>query len=292
MGGWGVQWGSCRKATSAEHGMRCEDSGAGNLRWLTRRGEVAGAHAIQGGPAQHSFANLQMGERSKYGVDLSLANIDDGSAKSEEKARRTALDQNGEFAAVFNLEDYKASREKSFKQIEAAITKFREIKEIINKGLKFYSTLQDAITNIKQQRSDFVMTRNTVPRNDGIPSSNQRSNSQQQTDPGNMMPNPPHPQTPYYQPPEQPTMLGYTSPPPPYGSLQQPPPYHVPAAGSPPCPPPQHHQQPAASHEYGQSAYPGWRGQYYNAHAQQPGFVPRSPYTSPSPYPPPHQSGY
>ncbi|KAA8532652.1 hypothetical protein F0562_032685, partial [Nyssa sinensis] len=84
----------------------------------------------------------------------------------------------------------------------------------------------------------------------------------------------------------------YTRPPPPYGSLQQPPPFHVPTAGSPPCPPPQHHQQPVASHEYGQSAYPRWRGPYYNAHAQQPGFVPRPPYTSPSPYPPPHRSGY
>ncbi|KAL0396750.1 UNVERIFIED_CONTAM: Vacuolar-sorting protein BRO1 [Sesamum calycinum] len=36
--------------------------------------------------------------------------------------------QNDEFAAIFNLEDYKASREKSYKQIEAAIAKFREIR--------------------------------------------------------------------------------------------------------------------------------------------------------------------
>ncbi|KAG6391648.1 hypothetical protein SASPL_149405 [Salvia splendens] len=76
--------------------------------------------------------------------------------------------QNDEFAAIFNLEEYKgiacwmqffwilvllsadnpvfelsASREKVYKQIEAAIAKYREIKENINEGLKFYVTLQE-----------------------------------------------------------------------------------------------------------------------------------------------------
>ncbi|KAJ8562973.1 hypothetical protein K7X08_031425 [Anisodus acutangulus] len=68
--------------------------------------------------------------------------------------------QNEEFASIFNLEDYKASRERIYKHIEAAIFKYREIKENINEGLKFYATLQEAITNVKQQCSDFVMTRN------------------------------------------------------------------------------------------------------------------------------------
>ncbi|KAL2558907.1 Endosomal targeting BRO1-like domain-containing protein [Forsythia ovata] len=231
--------------------------------------------------------------------------------------------QNDQFAAIFNLEDYKASRERSYKQIEAAVAKFQEIKENINEGLKFYVTLQDAITNVKQQCSDFVMTRNiqcremmddvqrqisglsfqdgkssggyTYP-SVGQPHQVQRSNSQQTTEPGNV-PNSSHPQTPNYHPPQQPTMPAYSHAPPPYGS-QQPPPmpqqsapsYHMPASGH-PYPPPQH-QQAAVSHEYGQPAYPGWRGPYYNAPPQQPGSMPRPPYTVPSPYPPPHQSGY
>lgn len=226
--------------------------------------------------------------------------------------------QNDEFAAIFNLEDYKASREKSYKQIAAAIAKFREIKENINEGLKFYVTLQDAITNIKQQCSDFVMTRNIQCRemiedvqrqmaglsfqdgkNTGAynypsvsqPHQTQRATSQQQTEPVNMT-HPSRPQAPYYQPPppEQPTMPGYAHSLPPYGSTQQPPPpYHV--AGGPYHP--QQAQQPPPSHEYGQPAYPGWRGPYYNnAHAQQPGSLPRPPYTIPAPYPPHHQSGY
>ncbi|EPS72048.1 hypothetical protein M569_02706, partial [Genlisea aurea] len=50
--------------------------------------------------------------------------------------------QNDEFSAIFNLEDYKASREKAYRQIEIAIAKFREIKQNVNEGLKFYVTLQ------------------------------------------------------------------------------------------------------------------------------------------------------
>lgn len=38
-----------------------------------------------------------------------------------------------------------AACEKCFKQIEAAVAKYREIKENINEGLKFYVTLQVSI---------------------------------------------------------------------------------------------------------------------------------------------------
>lgn len=231
--------------------------------------------------------------------------------------------QNDQFAAIFNLEDYKASRARSYKQIEAAIAKFQEIKENINEGLKFYVTLQDAINNVKQQCSDFVMTRNiqcremiddvqrqisglsfqdgkssggyTYP-SVGQPHQVQRSNSSQTAEPGNV-PNSSHPQTQTYQPLQQSTMPAYSHAPPPYVSQQPPPmpqqsapPYHMPGSGH-PYPPPQH-QQPAVSHDYGQPAYPGWRGPYYNAPPQQPGSVPPPPYTVQSPYPPAHQSGY
>ncbi|MCI61952.1 ALG-2 interacting protein X, partial [Trifolium medium] len=72
----------------------------------------------------------------------------------------------------------------------------------------------------------------------------------------------------------------------------------IPPTSASPYPPPQVHQQqqPPPNHDYGQPAYPGWRGPYYNAqsHPQQqpPPSGPRPPYTIPSPYPPPHQGGY
>ncbi|XP_043701088.1 vacuolar-sorting protein BRO1-like isoform X2 [Telopea speciosissima] len=224
--------------------------------------------------------------------------------------------QNEEFSAVFNLEDYKASRGKCYKQISAAIAKYREIKENINEGLKFYVTLQDAITNVKQQCSDFLMTRNIqcqemiedVQRQmagfnfqdkgpSGYPSNypsvgqmhqTQRTASPQQPDPQST-PHLSRPQIPYYHPAEQPPVAGYGHPHPLYSSSQQqlpPSPYNVPAASSPY--PSQLQQQPV---EYGQPAYPGWRGTYYNTHSQHPGYHPPPPYSVPPPYPP-HQSGY
>ncbi|KAL3644688.1 bck1-like resistance to osmotic shock [Castilleja foliolosa] len=233
--------------------------------------------------------------------------------------------QNDEFAAIFNLEDYKASREKGYRQIEAAIAKYREIKENINEGLKFYVTLQDAITIVKQQCSDFVMTRNIQCRemiddvqkqisglsfqdnksntSYSFPSAGhqpQRTTSQLQQDPANMPNNSSHRTTNTYQPPQQPATNTYQPPQPPtysqtppYVSQQQmpPAPYHTPASN--PYPPQQPQPPPPVSHEYGQPAYPGWRGPYYNAPPQQPGSMPRPPYTVQSPYPPPHnQSGY
>lgn len=223
--------------------------------------------------------------------------------------------QNDQFSSLFNLEDYKASREKCYKQIQAAIAKYREIKDNINEGLKFYVTLQDAITNVKQQCSDFVMTRNIQCRemmedvqrnmaglsfqdknaggyNNSYPAVGHQPQRPNSTD-SQTVSHPPHSQTPPYQPAEQTSMTGYGYHPPSYGSAPQPPPpYQVPAQHGAPYPPHQQQQPPPVSHEYGQPAYPGWRGPYYNAHAQQHGSLPRPPYTVQPPYPPSHHGGY
>ncbi|XP_022152294.1 vacuolar-sorting protein BRO1 [Momordica charantia] len=223
--------------------------------------------------------------------------------------------QNNEFSAVFNLEDFKASRERCYKQIQSAVAKYREIKENINEGLKFYVTLQDAITNVKQQCSDFVMTRNIQCREmmEDVQRQMAGLSFQDSKNAGggynsNYPPVGPHaqrshaPQTDvrqppsYYQPPhEQSPAGGYAQPHPAYSAPQQPPPYHSPPAptsGTPYPPHPQAPQQASTNHEYGQPAYPGWQGPYYNAHVSQPGSLPRPPYTVPNPYPPPHQGGY
>ncbi|KAM3235530.1 vacuolar-sorting protein BRO1 [Capsicum annuum] len=206
--------------------------------------------------------------------------------------------QTDEFASIFNLEDYKASCERIYKQIEAAILKYQEIKENINEGLKFYVTLQEAINNVKQQCSDFVMTRNMQCREmiedvqrqisglsfqDGKSSSGYtsvgqghqppRSNPQVPTETGNI-PNSSRPhQAPAYQSlPQQPAISEYGQTSPPYSSPQPPaPPYHFPGQGQSypyqqpqPHPHPQHQPQPPPNHEYSQPAYPGWRGPYYN----------------------------
>ncbi|KAI4379118.1 hypothetical protein MLD38_005454 [Melastoma candidum] len=221
--------------------------------------------------------------------------------------------QNDDFSHIFNLEDYKAQREKCYKQIQAAIAKYREIKENINEGLKFYVTLQDAITNVKQQCSDFIMTRSIQSRemmedvqrnmtglsfqdrnvgafNSSYSHIGQRPGFHSQAEPQHA---PHHP--PPYQTPDQPTTAtpGYGYHAAPYGTTAQAPPYQVPPPQANTYQPPQGQQPTPASHDYGQPAYPGWRGPYYNnAHPQQQASHPRPPYTVQPPYPPPHQSGY
>jgi programmed cell death 6-interacting protein len=66
---------------------------------------------------------------------------------------------NDTFCSMFEWEDYKGAQDKAHKQVEAAISKFREIQGKINEGLKFYTSVQAVITNLKQQCSDYVMTR-------------------------------------------------------------------------------------------------------------------------------------
>lgn len=162
-------------------------------------------------------------------------------------------DQNEHFSAVFNLEDYKVSREKAYKQIAAAVAKFREIKENVNEGLKFYVTLQDAITNVKQQCSDFVMTRNMQCRemiedvqrqmaglsfsSDRKPSYNYSASGQSNPSEGTArpadghnVPRPSYSPPPYSQSPMEPSRTtysqqGYA----PYGAQR--PPYHMPSGG-------------------------------------------------------------
>ncbi|KAI3779037.1 hypothetical protein L2E82_08476 [Cichorium intybus] len=176
--------------------------------------------------------------------------------------------QNSQFARTFNIEDYKASCEKCYKHIEAAIAKYREIKENINEGLKFYVTLQEAITNIKQQASDFSMTRSIQCREMiedvqkqmsglNVTYSHLSQRIPSQTGPANMATATSH-QPPYYR-----------QPPPPQGG------------GGGYVYPPQHSQQPGPGGPgYGQAGQPGWNGPYYNAQGQP-------PYSYP-----PNQGGY
>lgn len=190
-----------------------------------------------------------------------------------------------------------------------------------NLRLSFYSILlnlishidceQDALVNVKQQCSEFYMTRNVQCRETieqvqrqiaglnfasegetsyNFPSWQSNSPSSQPPDPSHPAP---HPQTPIEQP-----VHGYshpysfaaqlnhqtTSPSlalPPYNHIvEQPRPgysHPYPAYPAPQLPPyyasgnKYQHPQQAPNHEYRQPTYPGWHGPYYDAYQQQPG---------------------
>ncbi|KAM7274420.1 hypothetical protein ACFE04_016286 [Oxalis oulophora] len=207
-----------------------------------------------------SFEDLFRKEIAKYDdICQEIArNID-----AQEQLLLQIQAQNNEFSATFNLEDYQVSRDKCFKQIQAAIAKYREIKENFNEGLKFYVTLQDAITSIKQQCSDFAMTRNMQCRE-------MVEDLQKQMTGLNF----------------QDRMSSSSAAQPPYGSHRQPSPYHVPPTTGSPYPPPHTQQQPPGSHDYVQPPHPVWRGPQPPYNGQQP------PYNGQQPPYPPYQGGY
>ncbi|KAI3730629.1 hypothetical protein L1987_61801 [Smallanthus sonchifolius] len=210
-----------------------------------------------------SYEDLFRKEIAKYGhicEDISQ------NLQAQEQLLLQIQAQNSQFASTFNVEDYKASCEKCYKQIEAAVAKYREIKENINEGLKFYVTLQEAITNIKQQSSDFVMTRSIQCREmiedlqrqmSGLSFQDGRNSSTHNYPGPASRPHAPRPQTPYYQPP-------------PSGYGQQPPPYNIhPLSGGTPYTPQQGQQEQPGPAEYGHPAYPGWRGPYQSDYYKQ-----------------------
>uniref|UniRef100_A0A452YI67 BRO1 domain-containing protein n=2 Tax=Aegilops tauschii subsp. strangulata TaxID=200361 RepID=A0A452YI67_AEGTS len=227
-------------------------------------------------------------------------------------------EQNAQFAAVFNLDDYKVARERCYKQIAAAVAKYQAIKKNMNDGLNFYVSLQDATGKIQQQCSDFIMTRNIQCREMiedvqrklagfNLSSSSHNTNTPRSSSvpPDQHSPSPPphapHAQSSYGAPPggdprpvySQPeSRPPYSQPYPTYGAPPQQPPYGAAHPGQYQQHPQQH--QPPPGHDYGQPAYPGWRGPYYNGQQpqpQQPGPYPQAPYSAPGAYPH-HQSNY
>ncbi|EMS66495.1 hypothetical protein TRIUR3_25355 [Triticum urartu] len=227
-------------------------------------------------------------------------------------------EQNAQFAAVFNLDDYKVARERCYKQIAAAVAKYQAIKKNMNDGLNFYVSLQDATGKIQQQCSDFIMTRNIQCREMiedvqrklagfNLSSSSHNTNTPRSSSvpPDQHSPPPshaPHAQSSYGAPPGGDPRLVYSQPEsrppysqpyPTYGAPPQQPPYGAAHPGQYQQHPQQH--QPPPGHDYGQPAYPGWRGPYYNGQQpqpQQPGPYPQAPYSAPGAYPPHHQSNY
>lgn len=80
--------------------------------------------------------------------------------QAQERLLLQIMMQNRAFAAVFNLADFKAACDRVFKQLGAAVLKYREIQDNVhNAGIKFYLSLQDAINSLKQQCTEYVTER-------------------------------------------------------------------------------------------------------------------------------------
>lgn len=206
--------------------------------------------------------------------------------EAQERLLQQIKIQNDAFAAVFNLEDFKASRDRAFKQISAAVSKYQEIRDNVNNaGINFYVSLQDAINNLKQQCSDYVMNR-AIQSRDMIEGLQRHLAGFSFRDGNSSMKYPPvnPPQRaasrvpvqnapPFVYCPSDTAQCYMAQPPiPPQNTVGQmpPPPYHL-SPGQNMGAAPYHSQgrsfPPVANHNYGQPPYPGWQGPYYNSTA-------------------------
>ncbi|CAK9200542.1 unnamed protein product [Sphagnum troendelagicum] len=258
-----------------------------------------------------SYEDLFKKELAKYDqVSLEVGR----NVEAQERVLQQIKSQNDLFSATFNLEDYKTSREKAFKQVNVAVAKYRDVRDNINEGLKFYVTLQDAITNLKQQCSDYVMTRNIQCRemmedlqrqiaglsfNDNRPprsypsvggnpqahppahaSHDSSSHNAFFQSSSNVSSNPPSvPQSAYSSYQAQ-VPQAAPAPQPPYYAGGQ----NHPAA----MPPPPYYTQPPPQQNpnFSQPPYPGWQGSYYSAPqvpSQSQAAAGQPPYQTPPP---------
>lgn len=228
--------------------------------------------------------------------------------QAQEMLLKQIMMQNRAFAAVFNLEDFKAACDRVFKQLSAAVSKYREIKDNIhNAGIKFYLSLQDAINILKQQCTEYVTTREAQNR-DMIDSLQRQLAGFSFQDNSSSMPYPAVNNQSQRSPPPGPTQTAHHAsyasgaaqphsitqphPGPPLQNMDlarhpthAPPPYYSspgPNHGAAPSytgnPPPQTGTQ----QNYDQPPYPGWQAPYYN------NAVPTNMPFPPGPFPPPH----
>ena len=185
--------------------------------------------------------------------------------------------KHAEFVSLFNVGEWKAACSAFAAQVQNAYDVYKQMQENFEKGISFYTTLQDTIGQLKQQCGDFCYTRK-MQRDDFL---RQLALYQQQQAPP--------PQQQQQQMPQYPQQAGY----PPV--QQQQPQAHYP-------PPPQHHHQPPQGVQYPPPPPPGQYVQppppqqpYGGPHQQIPpptGPPPPGQYAAYGHQPVPQQGGY
>jgi len=145
------------------------------------------------------------------------------SLASQEPLLKALGDRHAEFVSVFGIPEWRASCESFSAQVQHAYDTYKQIQSNFDKGIGFYTSLQDAISQLKQQCSDFCLTRK-MQRDDFL---RQLAYSHQQQGPQV-----------YHQPPQQPPQQAAAYPPQQAAAYPPPPQY----------PNPTQQQQPAAYH--------------------------------------------
>merc|ERR1712072_987001 len=156
------------------------------------------------------------------------------SVKSQDGLISNLSQKHADFVSVFNIGEWKAECDAFSARIQSAYEMYKQIQSNFERGIRFYTSLQDAIGQLKQQCGDFCLTRK-MQRDDFLrqlaySEAQQQQHAQQQQQQPNHGTLPPPPHSPQYPPaaayptqPQQypPQQQQHYNPPPVYNQMSQ-----------------------------------------------------------------------
>lgn len=205
-------------------------------------------------------------ELSKY--DPLVAEVDANAKKQTEVLSIIAKHQ-ALFRSVFSYPDWRKACEASCAGLRSQLTMYREVRDNLSEGARFYSALQDAVKGLNQQAGDYCLTRR-IQRDDLLSDLQRERETHSQAAAAQLAAMSMGGAAGSYAHGPQPPAPSYSGPPPPtgapaygeYGGYGQPPAAAPaaappPPAGAPAYPSYGHQQQPAYGHgTYGQQQPP------------------------------------
>jgi programmed cell death 6-interacting protein len=81
------------------------------------------------------------------------------SVKSQDELISNLCKKHADFVSVFNIGEWKAECDAFSARIQNAYEMYKQIQSNFERGIRFYTSLQDAIGQLKQQCGDFCLTR-------------------------------------------------------------------------------------------------------------------------------------
>lgn len=222
-----------------------------------------------------------------------LAEVDANVSKQAEVL--AIIDKNqSAFKITFGYQEWRKACESSSAGLKAQLAVYRELRDNLSEGARFYSALQDAVRTLSQQCGDYCLTRR-IQRDDLLGEFQRERENQAETERRAQQAMaqlavesrpPPHQQQPAYQPAQQhmpppgSAYPGQMPPPPPTGAHYPPSAYPFTA----PQHPQQHMPPPAAMPVYPPHQGPTYSYQQHGAPAAPPAAYPYQAPSAPAAY--------
>eukprot|EP00873_Tetraselmis_striata_P008261 jgi/Tetstr1/428525/TSEL_001855.t1 len=193
----------------------------------------------------------------------------DKNCAAQDQCLATLQQNHQRFMSLYGVDDWRAACNKAANDVRGTMNLYKELRDNLSEGMRFYLQLQEVISTLVQHCGDYCLTRR-IQRDDLMEDLRRQTDqlSQQEADRLAAMQlhnQPPSPHTQHQQPPPSAMypQQGGPAPGPPYPGVPQPPNYN-PYSATPPPPPGAYHHPPPQQY-YGQPQ----QQPYHNPYAGQ-----------------------